>query len=122
MSAFFIVFILWTLFIEKEPNLPYILFMGTLVLYFIIKGLNKRPETILNLKFIWAKNFEDEIQWQNVIAIYFKTLDTGESKTYSYMLHYYDERYDYFKEIEFSTTGYDKSNIELTEAIIYFSL
>jgi hypothetical protein len=120
-SAFLIAIILGILFFQKENNFGSILMLLAWVIYILAHSLDKRPKLILNKKAIWAKNFENEIPWENIIAIYFKIDGSGEDLTYSFMVHYYDKRYDYFKEIEFSASGYGMSNKEIIEAIKHFS-
>jgi hypothetical protein len=120
-SAFLIAIILGILFFQKENNFGSILMLLAWVIYILAYSLDKKPKIILNKKAIWAKNFEDEIPWENIIAIYFKTIGSGEDLTYSFLLHYYDEKYDYFKEIEFSASGYGMSNKEIIAVIKHFS-
>jgi hypothetical protein len=121
MSAFFVTIIVGMCVLQKEINVGFIFFLGGWIIFILANGLDRRPKLILNTKSIWAKNFENAIPWENVIAIYFKIIDSGDSLFYSFLVHYYDAKYDYFKEIEFSASGYGISNEEIIAAIKFFS-
>jgi hypothetical protein len=119
-GAFFIAVTLGILLFQKENNIGVVLMLCVWIIVILVNVLDKGPKLILNKKVIWAKNFEDEIPWENIITIYFKTIGSGEDLTYSFLLHYYDEKYDYFKEIEFSASEYGMSNEEIIAAIKHF--
>jgi hypothetical protein len=121
MSAFFVlVNVGIAIFQEKIESENFIIF-GIWLVIFLAKGLDRRPKIILTKNSIWCNNFEEPIPWINIFAIYFKTEELSDSKNYSLLIHYYEEQYDYFKEIEFKLGDYKQSNDEIIAAIKSFS-
>jgi hypothetical protein len=121
MSAFFVLLSLIIFIIFKKDAFGYLIMLSFFIIFGLKIGLDRNPKLILNNNSFWGYNFEKAILWGNVIAIYFKTEELSDSKNYSLMIHYYDEEYDYFKEIEFKLNGYEISNEEIIAAIKHFS-
>jgi hypothetical protein len=120
LIAFFVVLSLVVCIFLKEKSFGYLAMFAIWISFILFKGLDRKPKLILNNDSFWGHNFEKAISWRNIFAIYFKTEELSDSKSYSLMIHYYDEGYDYFKEIEFKLSGYDISDEEIIKAIKQF--
>jgi hypothetical protein len=120
-SAFFVILSFVAYMFFKEESFGYLIMFAIFISIVMVKGLDRKPKFILNNDKLWGYNFENAIPWSNMIAIYFKTEELSDSKAYSLMIHYYDEGYDYFKEIEFNLDGYEFSKEQIIEEIKKFS-
>jgi hypothetical protein len=121
MSAFFVA-ISVTLVICKAENWYGEICMFAIINFLVLtQALDRRPKLILTRHYIWGYNFEEKIYWEDIIAIYLKTDDSGESVSHSLFFHYYDRKLDYFKEIEFKLTSFDMDNDDIIRAIKIFA-
>lgn len=121
MSAFFVA-ISFAILIFKVENWYGAIWMFAICSFFLlIKVLDRRPKLILTPHYIWAYNFEEKIYWEGIIAIYLKMEDSGESISHSLFFHYYDCKFDYFKEIEFNLTSYDMDRDDIIRTIKIFA-
>jgi hypothetical protein len=120
LSAFFVLLGFLIYLYLKEDAFGHLVMLAIWMCFILKSSLDKRPKIILNNIGFWGYNFENVIPWENIFAIYLKTEETSDDKKYSLMIHYYDDKYDYFREIEFELRGFEKSEEEIIELIKQF--
>jgi hypothetical protein len=120
LSAFFVLLGSITYLLFKENSFGILVMFAIFIIINLISSLDKRPKIILNYVGLWEFSFEKTILWGNIFAIYHKTEDAGDGFSYSLILHYYDEIYDNFREIEMTLEGYELSNEEIIDSIKQF--
>jgi hypothetical protein len=128
-GALFFIFFFWVLIKPVIENgdwdgnaLFNCLLMMSSVLYPIIKALNRNPRIIINSQGIWMSKIKELVQWEHILETYIKEDDSGESTSYSLLIHYYQESTDSFMEVEQDLAGLDTNNNKIAFNIEYFKI
>lgn len=112
--------------INKVNNLiSFFVLAGTFIVVVLLSNWfsripGRRKILLINRDFIWIYKVGTGVKWEFVLRTDIKTVSDYDSTDHFFIIHYYDEKYQYFRSLEMDTAKMNISPEKLSFYIEHF--